>query len=169
MPQQVDITTIDAPLQAARDLAGEGVLTQVQPSAQHIADVAFCAPIVWRLSEMNIGKAVAIKECEVIAVEAIEGTDAMIRRAGQLCPSGKWLLATVAKPGQTANSKLPSVSVQTIEQLKAGGGSCLAVEAHKVILLDKPRLLSVANRAGVVVMGIKPHRLLTGNTSGATF
>ena len=168
-PQQVKISLIDPPQQATQDLAGAGVLTQVQPSAQQIADIKFCAPIVWGLNQMNIGQAVAVKEREVIAVEAIEGFDAMIRRAGQLCPSGKWLLATVAKPGHAAKSRFSSIGVRTIEQLRAAGGSCLAVEAHRVILLDKPRLLTAANRAGVVVMGINTQRMTKGDRSVAKY
>jgi len=159
VPQGIVISLHNTPQQASQDLAGKGILTQVQPSAQNLADIAFCAPVIRCLSEMDIAQTLAVKECEVIAVEAIEGTSAMIRRAGELCPSAKWLLVTVDRPGRDANVNFPSVSVAMIEQLKAQGGSCLAVEAHKVILLDKPRLLLAADRVGVVVVGFDVQSL----------
>lgn len=142
---------------APKDLAGAGVLTRTAPSAQHNADIAFGMPIVRRLSDLNIGQAIAVKEREVIAVEAIEGTRAMIGRAGLLCPAGKWLLMTVARrPGVDAPD-YPCVGVDTIEQLKAHGGTCLAVEANRVFLLERDSLFASAERAGIAIVGVAPQ------------
>jgi UDP-2,3-diacylglucosamine hydrolase len=118
-------------------------------------DVEFALPIVRRLGELDIGQAVAVAQREVIAVEAIEGTDALIRRAGELCRAGGWVLVKVAKPRQDPRFDVPTVGVQTIENLKAAGAACLAVEAGKVILLDKPEVLAAADRLGIAIVGVK--------------
>ena len=103
---------------------------------------------------MDIGQAIAVKEREVIAVEAMEGTDRMIARAGELCRSGGWTLIKVAKPQQDLRFDVPTIGPQTIEKLHAAGGACLAVEATKVILINKPDLIQTADRLGVCLVGI---------------
>jgi len=137
-------------------MAGRGVLGSRQPSAGQRADIQFALPIVARMGDLDVGQAVAAKDCEIIAVEAIEGTDAMIRRAGELCRSGKWVLVKMAKPRQDLRFDMPTVGVQTIENLRQAGAACLAVEAGKVILLDKPEFLAAADRAGIAVVGVDP-------------
>lgn len=135
-------------------MATPGLLTQTRPTASQQADIDFGLPIVRRLGELDIGQAIVVKEREVIAVEAIEGTDAMLRRAGELCRSKGWVLIKIAKPMQDMRLDVPTVGVGTIEMLKAHGGRCLAVEAGKVILLDKPQVLAAADKAGIAVVGL---------------
>ena len=89
-----------------------------------------------------------------MAVEAIEGTDAMIQRAGQLCRTGQWSLVKVARPDQDMRFDVPTVGLKTIAKLKQAEAACLAVEAGKVILLDKPQLLEAADRARIAVVGV---------------
>lgn len=149
------ITLIDTTQYIPDQMAGEGVLTRTKPSAAQEADIAFALPIVLRMGELDVGQSIAVKEREVIAVEAIEGTDAMIRRTGDLCRSGRWTLLKVAKPNQDMRFDVPTVGLLTIQNMKAAGGTCLAVEAGKVILLDKPQLLEAADKAGIAVVGVK--------------
>ena len=96
----------------------------------------------------------ADKAREVIAVEAIEGTDRMIERAGELCRTGGWTLVKLAKPQQDMRFDVPTVGPQTIENLKRCRGACLAVEAGKVILVDKPGMLELADKYGISVVGV---------------
>jgi len=149
------ITLIDTTQYIPEQMAGEGVLTRAKPSAAQEADIAFALPIVLRMGELDVGQAIAVKEREVIAVEAIEGTDAMIRRTGDLCRNGRWTLIKVAKPKQDMRFDVPTVGLLTIANMKAAGATCLAVEAGKVILLDKPQLLEAADKAGIAVVGVK--------------
>ena len=128
-------------------------MTRRQPSAEALADIAFAWPIVRRLTELDIGQAVAVKEREVIAVEAIEGTDAMIRRAGELCRRGRWTLLKAAKAEHDLRFDVPTVGPATIEQLHQAGGRCLALEAGKVIMADKEELLALADRYRIAVIG----------------
>ena len=97
---------------------------------------------------------IAVRDREVIAVEAIEGTDRMTQRAGELCPRGGWTMVKVAKPNQDMRFDVPTVGLRTIEHLKAAGGACLALQAGKVIMTDKPQPIEAADKAGVVIVGV---------------
>jgi DUF1009 family protein len=148
------IEMMDSTRYIPEHLAGAGVLGRHQPTAGQRADIQFALPIVARMGELDIGQAVAVKDCEVIAVEAIEGTDAMIRRAGELCKNGQWVLVKTAKPKQDVRFDVPTVGLQTIESLRQARAACLALQAGKVILIDKPQFLEAADRAGIAVIGI---------------
>lgn len=150
------ITLMDTTRYIREHMSQPGVLTRTRPTAAQIGDIRFALPIVRRMGDLDIGQSVAVKDREILAVEAIEGTDAMIARAGTLCPARGWSLIKVAKPAQDMRFDVPTVGLTTIEQLKAAGATCLAVEADKVILLDKPQFLEAADDAGIAVIGIEP-------------
>ncbi len=137
-----------------QQLADEGVLTRTQPTGEHQADIAFALPLVSQLGALDIGQSIAVKEREVIAVEAIEGTDRMIERAGELCRMGGWTLLKTAGPNKDMRFDVPVIGVQTIEKLQVHKATCLAVEAGKVILIDKDDVLAAADDAGVAVVGV---------------
>jgi DUF1009 family protein len=143
----------DSTMYCSEHLALEGLMTSKQPTALNRTDIEFGWPIAKRLGELDIGQAVAVKEREVIAVEAIEGTAEMIKRAGFLCPSGGWTLIKAAKPGQDMRFDVPCVGADTIRELAANGGRCLAVEAGKTLIIDKPATLKLAERMGIAVVG----------------
>ena len=134
-------------------LATAGVMTgtQLRPSVKD--DIEFGWQIVKKLGELDIGQAIAVKEKEVIAVEAIEGTEAMIERAGQLCKSGGWTLIKVSKPQQDMRFDVPCVGPDTIRSLKKNGGRYLVVEADKTIIIDKPETTKLADRLGIAILG----------------
>lgn len=134
-------------------LADAGVMTRTQPTDDFRNDLMFGLPIVRRLGDLDIGQALTVHRRRLVAVEAIEGTDLMIHRTGQLCPEGGWTLIKTAKPNQDMRFDVPTVGPTTIAKLQESGGRCLAVEARRVILLDKPALLAEADRAGISVVG----------------
>ena len=136
-------------------LATEGVITKRQPTAAAQADIEFGWEIVKRMGDLDIGQAIAVKEREIIAVEAIEGTDAMIERAGRLCQAGGWTLIKVAKPHQDMRFDVPTIGVVTIENLKRNKAACVAVEAEKTLILDKPETIKRADELKIVVVGRK--------------
>lgn len=136
-------------------LAEAGTLTEREPTASQWADIRFAVPIVRQLGGLDIGQSLAVHDRDVIAVEAIEGTDAMIERAGQLCRRGGWTLVKLAKPHQDMRFDVPTVGRTTIERMAAHGGTCLAVEAGRTILLDKADLLAAAEQAGIAVVGLE--------------
>jgi DUF1009 family protein len=134
-------------------LATEGVMTKRHPGPSVEGDIEFGWPIVKKLGELDIGQAIAVKEREVIAVEALEGTAEMIKRAGQFCKSGGWTLIKTSKPGQDMRFDVPCVGQETIQSLAENGGKCLVVEADKTIIIDKDETIKLANQLGISILG----------------
>ncbi|MBI3834761.1 MAG: UDP-2,3-diacylglucosamine diphosphatase LpxI [Planctomycetes bacterium] len=133
-------------------LAAEGVLTRTQPSASQLRDAEFGWKIAKELGRLDIGQSVAVKETEVIAVEAIEGTDGMIERAGQLCPRGGWTLVKTAKPNQDMRFDVPTIGPETIAKLSKHGARMLVIEAGKTVIVDREATLKAADDAGIVIV-----------------
>lgn len=156
------IELMDSTKYIPEHLAEPGVMTQHGPTAAERGDIAFALPIIERMGELDVGQSIAVRDREVIAVEAIEGTDRMIQRAGELCRRGGWTLVKIAKPAQDMRFDVPVVGVNTIEGLKAAGATCLAVEAGRVILIDKPTVIAAAERAGIAVIGVEVGRARAG-------
>jgi len=134
-------------------LASAGVMTKTQPTTSVKNDIEFGWQIVKKLGELDIGQAAAVKEREVLAVEATEGTAGMIERAGRLCKSGGWTLIKVSKPNQDMRFDVPCVGPDTIKSLAQNGGKCLVVEADKTIIIDKPETIKLADELGIAVLG----------------
>lgn len=143
----------DSTMYSREHLADKGVMTKRQPGAQVEADIEFGWPLAKKLGELDIGQAIAVKEREVIAVEAIEGTAEMVLRAGQFCKSGGWTLIKTSKPNQDMRFDVPCVGPDTIRELAAAGGKCLVIEAGKTIVIDKPETLELADQLGIAILG----------------
>jgi UDP-2,3-diacylglucosamine hydrolase len=129
-----------------------GVLTKRQPTPGQLRDIEFGWSIAKEMGRLDIGQAIAVKEQEVIAVEAIEGTDRMIERAGQLCRHGGWTLIKVAKPDQDARFDVPTIGPDTIDNLHKHGARALVIEADKTLALDVNEVIQRADKLGVVVV-----------------
>jgi DUF1009 family protein len=134
-------------------LATTGLMTQTKLRPSVEGDIEFGWEIVKKLAEMDIGQAIAVKEKEVIAVEAIEGTAAMAERAGALCKSGGWTLIKASRPQQDMRFDVPCVGPDTIRSLAENGGKCLVVEADKTIIIDKPDTIKFADKLGIAILG----------------
>jgi len=134
-------------------LATEGVMTQIQLRPSVEGDIEFGWQIVKKLGELDIGQAIAVKEKEVIAVEAIEGTAEMIDRAGRLCQSGGWTLIKTSKPQQDMRFDVPCVGPDTVRSLAKNKAKCLVVEADKTIIIDKPETIKLADKLGISILG----------------
>jgi DUF1009 family protein len=131
-----------------------GVLTKRPPTAAQQKDIAFGWRIAKEMGRLDIGQSIAVKEQEVIAVEAIEGTDRMIERAGQLCRHGGWVLVKVAKPDQDLRFDVPTVGPQTIDNLSRNGAKALVIEAGKTLVVDRADLIERADKLGIVVVAM---------------
>lgn len=143
----------DSTMYCKEHMASPGVMGGKAPRPSVEDDIDFGWEIVKKLGELDIGQAVAVKEREVIAVEAIEGTAAMIERAGSLCRSGGWTLIKTSKPQQDMRFDVPCVGPDTIKGLAENGGKCLVVEAGKTIIIDKPETIKLADKLGIVILG----------------
>jgi UDP-2,3-diacylglucosamine hydrolase len=137
-------------------LATPGHLAGPNPEKNLDTDIEFGWTLAKEIGRLDIGQSIAIKETEVIAVEAIEGTDRMIARAGELCPRGGWTLIKVAKPNQDVRFDVPTVGPETIEKLHQHGARALVIEAAKTIIVEKERFESLAGQYGITVVAHEP-------------
>jgi DUF1009 family protein len=106
------------------------------------------------MGRLDIGQSVTIRDRTVLAVEAIEGTDACILRTATVCPRGGFSLVKVAKPQQDMRFDLPTIGPRTIESMKRAGGVAIAIEAEKTILLDRERTIQAAETAGISIVSL---------------
>lgn len=132
-------------------LAAGGVFAGRPLSPSEEQDVAFGWQLAKELGRLDIGQTVVVKRRAPLALEAIEGTDECIRRAGHLCPAGGMVVVKVAKPQQDLRFDMPTVGVGTLESLAAVGARVLAIEAGRTILIDGERLADVAVEAGITI------------------
>jgi len=135
-------------------LARPGILTRRKPTTSEEGDVAFGWSLAKEMGRLDVGQSVAVKERAVLAVEAIEGTDRAIRRAGELCRSGGFVVVKVAKPQQDMRFDVPTIGRSTIETLHRSGGHVLAIEAGKTILLDQTESIALADRYGIAIIAV---------------
>jgi DUF1009 family protein len=105
-------------------------------------------------AQLHIGQCMAVREGDIIAIEAIEGTAALIERAGSLCKKSGWTLIKTAADDHDMRADVPSIGTKTIEQVAKAGCTCIAVGSGRVILLDSPAVIDTANKAGVALVGI---------------
>ncbi len=135
-------------------LVPEGPLTGRSPSAWQQKDIAFGWRVAKELGRLDIGQSVAVKDQAVLAVEAIEGTDACIRRAGELCRAGGFTIVKTSKPDQDMRFDVPTVGSETLRNMVEAGGRVLAVEAGRTIFLDRAELVEYADRHRLVVVAL---------------
>jgi len=152
---QEGLALIDSTTFIPDHMASEGVLTRRAPTAEQQSDIAFGWPLLTQVGALDIGQAIAVREKDVIAVEAVEGTDRMIERAGALCRRKGWTLLKTARPGHDMRADVPTIGVSTIERMHAAGGGCIAVGVGRVILVDRPAVLAAADRLGIAVVGVR--------------
>jgi len=132
-------------------LVKPGVLTKRKPTASEQKDIAYGWELAKEMGRLDVGQSVMVCDQAVLAVEAIEGTDCAIRRAGDLCRAGGFVVVKVAKPGQDMRFDVPAIGVSTIESMKKAGGRVLAIEANKTILLDQEETIAFADRCGIAI------------------
>lgn len=136
-------------------LVKSGVLTRRAPQLSQKLDIEFGWALAKEMGRLDVGQSVAVKGRAVLAVEAVEGTDACIRRAGELCKSGGFTVIKVAKPQQDMRFDVPTVGVGTIESMIAARASVLAIESGKTILIDECDVVELANRHGLVIVALE--------------
>jgi DUF1009 family protein len=135
-------------------LVKEGILTRRAPTAAERNDIEFGWVMAKEMGRLDVGQSVAVKEKATLAVEAIEGTDRCIDRAGTLCRAGGWTLVKVAKPQQDMRFDVPTIGVTTIENLHRAGARVLAIEADKTIVIDQPDVVALADRLGMSIVAL---------------
>jgi len=141
-------------------LVKAGTLTKREPSEQERKNIEYGRAVARNLAQHDIGQTVVIAESACVAVEAMEGTDATIERAGQIMRSldsdastlsRALTVVKIAKPNQDMRFDVPVVGVKTIEVMQAAGATCLALDASKCLLLDGDKIIDAANAAGIAI------------------
>ncbi|MBI3330794.1 MAG: UDP-2,3-diacylglucosamine diphosphatase LpxI [Candidatus Omnitrophica bacterium] len=147
------ITLLDSSTFLRDALCPAGALTPLEPTASQREDIAVGLRVARALAALDVGQTVVVKDRVVVAVEALEGTDAVIRRAHALAGGGLVVVKTAA-PQQDRRFDLPVIGPDTIATLTAAGVSCLALEAGTTILLEREALLASAGAAGICLVGV---------------
>jgi DUF1009 family protein len=140
-------------------LVRHGFLTRRKPTPAQWRDIQFGWEIAKELGRLDIGQTAIVNDMAVIALEAIEGTDAAIRRAGTLCRRGGFTIVKVAKPRQDMRFDVPTIGVETIQNMRESGARVLAVEAEMTIMLDQPEVIELADRLGIAIVSLKAEEV----------
>ena len=133
-------------------MARAGVLTRRGPDEGERPDLEYGYRIADAVAGLDLGQTIVVKAAAVVAVEAMEGTDAVIARAGQLAGPGTRVVK-VAKPNQDMRFDVPVVGVSTIEAMKAAGATLLSVDAEKTLMIDGDAIVRAADEAGIAIVG----------------
>jgi DUF1009 family protein len=132
----------------------KGILTRKKPTKDQMSDIVFGWEIARSLGNLDIGQCVVVRNKTVLAVEAIEGTDATIRRGGALGKE-KAVVVKLRKPNQDLRFDLPAIGMKTLDTMKEAHASVLAVEAEYALFFDRESVIQAANNAGIVIVGIE--------------
>jgi DUF1009 family protein len=135
-------------------LVKQGVLTRRRPTTAEEEDIKFGWKLAREMGRLDVGQSVMVRERAVLAVEAIEGTDRAILRAGELSSQSGFVVVKVAKPQQDRRFDVPTVGTQTIETMRAAGATALAIEAGRTILLDEAATVALADRYGIAITSL---------------
>lgn len=142
-------------------LVERGCLTRRRPSPAQWKDITFGWSLAKEMGRLDVGQSVVVKEEAVLAVEAIEGTDRTIQRAGEFCPSGGFTVVKVAKPQQDRRFDVPTIGTNTIHTIHQAGGRVLAVEAGQTIVLDQDQVVELADQYGMCVVALDAEKDLS--------
>lgn len=131
----------------------KGLLTKRAPDKREHADMVFGFEMAKAIGGLDIGQTVVVKDLAVLAVEAIEGTDACILRGGAL-GVGQAVVVKVAKPQQDARFDVPAVGVKTLESMLNAGAKALAIEAGRTLLVDREKVIQIADENGITILAM---------------
>lgn len=147
------IELIDSTYLIPDHLAPEGVLTKRKPTDVEQENIDYGLHIAHEIARLDLGQTIVVRAKACVAIEAMEGTDATILRAGELA-NGKLTVVKVAKPDQDMRFDVPVVGIPTVENMIKAGATCLSVTAHKTLIFDREAMLKLANDNKICIVGI---------------
>ena len=150
---KIGVQAFDQTTLLRRLMPHHGTLTKREPTPEEKADMEFGFVVARELGRLDIGQTVVVKNKAVMALEAIEGTDACIRRGGALAREGA-VVAKVAKPQQDNRFDVPTVGVQTLQTMIEVKASALAIEADKTLLVDQPKVIALAEANNIAIVAM---------------
>ncbi len=146
------IQLVDSTLLLKDLMAGSGVLTHREPNKAEWRDIEYGRPIARQLAGLDLGQSIVVKDCAVVAAEAMEGTDEIVERAARLTGGQSLTLIKVARPGQDMRFDVPVLGLDTLEVLARCHVTAVAVDEEKTLFLDKPKLIAGANDLGISIV-----------------
>jgi hypothetical protein len=151
--EEEGVTLLDSTLLLRNEMAKEGPMSKRKPSREDRENLRFGLAMAKGIADLDVGQTVVVKAKAVVAAEAMEGTDATIRRAADVA-KGPFAVVKVARPRQDMRFDVPVVGPSTIDSMIAAGATVLGLEASRVLLLDRKELLSRADEARIAVYGV---------------
>ena len=151
--KEAGIELMDSTVLVKELFPGKGLLTRNNPDPLILEDARFGFELAKAIAALDIGQTVAVKDKAPVAIEALEGTDNLIRRAGKIVRGGITVVK-VAKPKQDMRFDVPVVGLGTIKSLIKAGAKCLAIEADKTLFIDSQAALNLAEKRGIFIIGI---------------
>jgi DUF1009 family protein len=151
--KEAGLQLLDSTTFIKEHLPKKGVLTKSEPDFRLWEDVYFGLTLAKEIANLDIGQSVAVKEKAIVAVEALEGTDNIIKRAGKISGGG-FALVKVSKPRQDMRFDIPVVGLNTVKNLIKAGGRCLAIEAEKTLFIDKEESIALADKKGISIVAV---------------
>ena len=140
-------------------LVNHGIIAGRPLNRSQRKDVEFGWELAAEMGRLDVGQTVCVKGRAVLAVEAVEGTDQCIRRAGELCGAGGFTVVKIAKPQQDMRFDVPTVGVETLERMHKAGGRVLAVQADKTIFINRDEVARTANHYGITIVATSAEEL----------
>ncbi len=150
------IKLVDSTALLKPHMSAEGAMTRRGLNDHEKADADYGRPIAHRIAMMDIGQTIVVRDQAVVAIEAMEGTDEVIRRAGALADRKNLTVVKVSKPRQDMRFDVPVVGMPTIENMAAAGATALVLDAGRTLIMDKRDFLDLAERHGIAVVGMPP-------------
>ncbi len=145
------ITLVDSTTFLEGLLAEAGAMTKRAPSKNELADIEYGLWVAGEIARLDLGQTIAVKDRAVVAVEAMEGTDAVITRAGEITRGREFVVVKVAKPNQDMRFDVPVIGPPTIETMQRAGATAIHITAKKTLLFDKDELLKLAEKYRISV------------------
>jgi DUF1009 family protein len=145
------ITLLDSTTFLDKFLAVEGTMTRRAPNKDERADIEYGLGIAHEIARLDVGQTIAVKDKAVVAVEAMEGTDAVILRAGEITRGRSFVVVKVAKPNQDMRFDVPVIGIATLDAMKRAGATAIHITAKKTLLFDKDELLTLADKHRISV------------------
>jgi len=145
------IELIDSTFFLKDQLPQPGTLTKRAPDERERSDVEYGLEIARGIAGMDLGQTIVVRDRACVAIEAMEGTDAVIRRAGELV-RGRLTVVKIAKPDQDMRFDVPVVGVPTIESMKEAGATCICVNAGKTLMFDRGDMITLANKHKIAIV-----------------
>jgi len=151
--QEQNLEFLDSTVFLEEFLPKKGVLTRLEPTFEQWQDIYFGVDIAKEIGFLDIGQTVAVKDKAIVAVEALEGTDALIRRSGRIARSGV-IIVKVSKPKQDMRFDIPVVGLKTVKNLAAVHACCFAIEAEKTLFIDRQESVGFADKKRLAIVAV---------------